>query len=355
MFPGFLVKLRPSTPWRIAPDSGARDSVDCVYHSDSLFSAVSQSMERLGLLQEWLEATAGAARPAVAFSSCYPFAGDTLLIIPPRSLWPPPPSSRARWKAARFVPLQVVESLLKPDGKIREDDGWVVDAESECLLPIGKNGKASAPFRIAMRKSVAIDRITGVAADPVTTACLEFAPNAGLWFAAAFADDAARERWLAPVTAAIRLLCDSGFGGERSRGWGRSADPQITQGEFPRLLFSNPTVPAPPNGDQEQAQEPAPVVETAYWLLSLFSPHHTDSVDWERGAYSLVTRNGRIESRQGHGTLKSSVRMVTEGSVVLAAAPPTGTAPDVAPEGFPHPAFRSGFAISIPIAWRAPA
>jgi CRISPR type III-A-associated RAMP protein Csm4 len=357
MLPGFLVKLRPSTPWRIAPDSGARDSVDCVYHSDSLFSAVTQSMERLGMMEEWLQATTSAERPAVAFSSGYPFSDDNLLIIPPRSLWPPPPSSRARWKAARFVPLKVVESLLKPDGKIREDDGWIVDAESECLLPLAKNGKALAPFRIAMRKSVAIDRITGVAAEPVITACLEFAPNSGMWFAAAFADESARERWSGPVTAAIRLLCDSGFGGERSRGWGRAAAPEITNGEFPRLLLANPAVHAPPaNGDAEQhPQDVPPPVETAYWLLSLFSPRESDAVDWERGAYSLVTRNGRIESKHGHGTLKNSVRMVSEGSVVLAATPPTGTAPDVAPPGFPHPSFRSGFAVSIPIAWRVPA
>jgi len=40
---------------------------------------------------------------------------------------------------------------------------------------------------------------------------------------------------------------------------------------------------------------------------------------------------------------------VTEGSVVHAASEPRGCAADVAPYGFPHPVFRAGFAVSIPL------
>jgi hypothetical protein len=41
--------------------------------------------------------------------------------------------------------------------------------------------------------------------------------------------------------------------------------------------------------------------------------------------------------------------MVAEGSVVYAPAGPSGSAPDVAPDGFAHPVFRAGFAVSIPL------
>ncbi len=34
MNPGLVVKLRPTGPWRIGPDSGARNRVDAIYHSD---------------------------------------------------------------------------------------------------------------------------------------------------------------------------------------------------------------------------------------------------------------------------------------------------------------------------------
>jgi hypothetical protein len=41
--------------------------------------------------------------------------------------------------------------------------------------------------------------------------------------------------------------------------------------------------------------------------------------------------------------------MIEEGSVVAATSVPAGRAPDVAPDGFPHPVFRAGFALSIPL------
>jgi hypothetical protein len=41
--------------------------------------------------------------------------------------------------------------------------------------------------------------------------------------------------------------------------------------------------------------------------------------------------------------------MVAEGSVLVASAAPRGAASDVAPEGFPHPVYRAGFALSVPV------
>jgi len=35
--------------------------------------------------------------------------------------------------------------------------------------------------------------------------------------------------------------------------------------------------------------------------------------------------------------------------VLVASSEPRGAAADVAPEGFPHPVYRSGFALAIPI------
>lgn len=357
MISGLLVQLRPTTPWRIAPDSGARERAGTLFHSDTLFSAVTHAMSHLGALDEWLAATAAAPAPAVRFTSCFPFVEGTLLVTPPRNLWPPPPSSRVRWKGARYVPLAVAEKLLnEPDGRLKEDEGWVVDSASECLLPPPKRGKAQTPFRVAVRRTTAVDRFTGLAGDSSNTACLEFSSGSGLWTCAVFSGEEARERWAGPVKAAFRLLSDSGFGGQRSRGWGRAEAPEFREGAFPDLLLSGPTQiqPAPPPAAEEgePSPEPAPAYETGYWLLSMFHPSEADAVDWTRGAYSIVERNGRVESPSAHGALKKSVRMVTEGSVLLAPAPLQGSAADVAPDGFPHPVYRAGFALSIPISWR---
>jgi len=324
-----LVRLRPAGPWRIGPDSGDRDRVDRVYHSDSLYAAVTGATMRLGVMEEWLDATARAVEPAVRFSSCFPFLGDTLFITPPSHVWPPPPSSRVRWKGAKFVPLKVVETLLS--GETLKDESWMVDAASECLLP-SASPPNTAIFRVAVRSNAAIDR-GGEGALPHSTACVEFAPGAGLWFAVAFANDDARERWGGLVQGALRLLADSGFGGGRSRGWGRSEVPEFTEAPLSALLLKPSEVQA----------------ESGYWLLSLFHPAESDAVDWQRGHYAITSRGGRIESNAGWGAEKSAAKMVTEGSVLVAASELRGSAPDVAPAGFEHPVYRAGFALALPV------
>lgn len=343
MAPGFIVRLRPSGPWRIGPESGARDRVDRVYHSDSLYSAVCGAMLRLGSLEEWLDATArNPAGSAVRFSSCFPFQGDTLLAPPPSSHWPPQSapqqSAKVRWKGARFVPLPLIASLVR--GEPFSEDAWAADGPSECVLPADRNAAARSPFRVTVRSSAAVDRVVPGLAEPHSTACLEFSEGSGLWAATAFADPAARRKWREPVKAAFRLLADSGFGGERSRGWGRAETPEFSDG-FPGILGSAP------NGDPEGGQ--------AWWLLSLFTPAESDIIDWHRGNYSLVTRSGRVESPVRSGDEKKQVRMVAEGAVLVAGGALNGAARDVAPDGFPHPVYRAGFALAIPISWRVPA
>jgi CRISPR type III-A-associated RAMP protein Csm4 len=404
MNPGLVVKLRPAGPWRIGPDSGARNRVDIVYHSDSLYSAVTGAMLRLGALEEWLDATARSGNPAVCFGSCFPFVDEIGFVMPPRTVWPPQSPSasaaRVRWKSARFVPIGVVQAILS--GQPLDDGRWTVDGASECLLPAGRSG----PFRTGVRGNAAVDRMTG-AVERHSTACLEFRPGAGLWTVVSFRDEAAREAWGDRVKAAFRLLADSGFGGERSRGWGRAEAPEFVEGSLPEMILpavkvaalepaesseiqeplaapdhaepaepdepaTLPTEPVEESGDGEEAADDAvsnestephdPTIEgepnpqessssglTAYWLLSLFSPAQADDVDWQRGNYSLIARCGRVESPAGSGELKKTVNMVTEGSVIYTPGAPRGSAPDVAPDGFAHPVFRAGFALAIPL------
>ena len=105
--PSAIVRFRPTGPWRFGPDSGSRDRVDLIYHSDSLYAAVTSAMLRLELLDEWLDATARKTdgAPEVRFSSLFPFQRDLLFVPPPRSMWPPPPSTKVRFKSARFVQI----------------------------------------------------------------------------------------------------------------------------------------------------------------------------------------------------------------------------------------------------------
>jgi CRISPR type III-A-associated RAMP protein Csm4 len=262
----------------------------------------------------------------------YPFQGHTLLVIPPRSLWPPSEPAKVRYKGARFVPVGVVESLLAEKGM--DENRWAVDGASKCLVPVDRAG---GPFRITVRSSAGVDRVQEGHIEPHATACLEFARGAGLWMIVEFADDDAAERWEAPVRSALRLLADSGLGGERSRGWGRSEDPE----------WEAWSPPQPPSSEESG--------EHAYWLLSVFTPSSGDTVDWSRGNYATISRCGRIESSARWGEPKTATLMIEEGSVLLAGAGLQGAARDVAPAGFPHPVYRAGFAVAVAIPWRAPA
>jgi CRISPR type III-A-associated RAMP protein Csm4 len=237
MNPALMVKLHPAGPWRIGPESGVRNRVDAIFHSDSLYSAVTQAMERLGVLDEWLDATAKAEAPAVCFSSCFPLLNGMLFVPPPRTVWPPGAASlasgRLRWKSARFVPLVVVRNILA--GQMLDEERWTLDGPSGCLIPSDKQG----PFRSSVRWSAAIDRLSG-AAERHAVACIEFRSDAGLWSVASFAGEAARDTWRDRVKAAFRWLADSGFGGERSRGWGRAEAPEFVEGTMPEIIGVHP-------------------------------------------------------------------------------------------------------------------
>jgi CRISPR type III-A-associated RAMP protein Csm4 len=313
----FLVRLRPTGPWRIGPPGGSREVTDLLYRGDALYSAITAAMRYMGLLEDWLAATAtNPEGSSVRFSSCFPFVEGADLIAPPRTLWPPAASAKLRWKSASFVPVSVVEALLA--GQPLDEEAWAIDGPSESLVPAGQSG----PFRLSSRKNAAVDRLTGIAA-PHSTACLEFSPNAGLWCLVS-SDD----QWAEPIKAAFHWLADSGFGGERGRGWGRSETPEFS--EVTGLLAT-----------QSESQQ--------YWLLSPYSPASTDEVQWDRGNYSVLTRGGWIENSS---EAKKQVRLIAEGSVLNATKVLQGAAPNVAPEGFPHPVYRAGFAyaISLPAA-----
>ena len=116
------------------------------------------------------------------FSSCFPYQGDTLLVVPPRNLWPPPASSKVRWKGAKFVPLKVVELLAA--GKPLSEDGWIIDGPSECLLPF-TSPPIAGPFRVSVRSSAGVDR-EGESVAAHSTACIEFTSGSGLWCSVQF-------------------------------------------------------------------------------------------------------------------------------------------------------------------------
>ena len=339
-----LVKLRPEGAWRIGPDSGARGRAERVLSSDSLYSAVTQALASLGWLEPWLAATAAAeGEPAVKLSSLFPAQEEGLLAPPPAHLWPAP-AARLRTGGARLIPVSLIRALAF--GEEWNEDQWEVDGLSECLLRRGRRRQSGSPYRFALRRHAAVDRLEPGRTALHETACIEFAEDAGLWCVAQFSSDARRHEWAPKIEAAFRLLADSGLGGERRQGWGRFEVDRVERGVLPDLLWGRGRSSAAAS-DQPPAAE-----ERGWWLLSLFSPADSDKIDWKRGSFKMVERGGRVE---GSGAAKLHSRMVSEGALLLGEQP-RGRAWNVAPPGFTaHPVWRSGFAVAIEMPWRVPA
>ncbi len=349
MQPAVLIRLRPTGPWRYGPGDGGQDGADTLYRSDRLYSAVSLAMQQLGSLDAWLEATAHATRPAVTFSSLFPYQGDTLFAPPPATIWPPPSSlvttpspvflTKIRWTAARFVPLGLIESILM--GQAVLADQWMPDPESGCLLR--RDRPSASPFRIVVRTRAAVDRVTHSSARPHSVSCVEFEAGSGLWCLARYADSAAESTWSDRIKACFRLLGDTGFGGRRSSGFGQTEAPEFQQGAWPKLVLPK-FARISGNGNAAISSDTEPAL---YWLWSLYSPASTDGVEWGQGDYRLTVRGGRVGSAAGYGAKKKTVRMIAEGSVLAASEEPVGKALDVAPDAFAHPVYRSGLAVAL--------
>jgi CRISPR type III-A-associated RAMP protein Csm4 len=334
-----LIRLRPNGPWRYGPGDGGLDRVDTLYRSDRLYSAITLAMRDLGFLQDWLGATVQAS-PSIALSSLFPFQGECLFAIPPATAWPPPPGlvntpspvflSKIRWKAAQFVPLSLIDSLLT--GQAILADQWIPDPESGCLLR--RDRPSSSPFRVTARRNAAVDRLARNSFEVRSTACIEFETGSGLWAAVRFSDESAASEWSGRIQAAFRLLSDTGFGGHRTSGWGQSQAPEFRSGVWPSVLLPKlARTLSQRNGNAESNY-----ANSQFWLLSLYSPADTDQVDWKAGDYKLAVRAGSD---------RKALRMIAEGSVILAPSEPVGAAVDIAEHAPPHPVYRSGLALAL--------
>ena len=110
---GFIVRLRPAGPWRLGPSTGARDRVDRVLHSDTLYSALTIAADRLGLLAEWAFGYSRGDSTRCSRISAFPFIGRSLFAPAPKHVWPPAVAGKVRWEAARFVPLQLLAACTR--------------------------------------------------------------------------------------------------------------------------------------------------------------------------------------------------------------------------------------------------
>lgn len=152
---------------------------------------------------------------------------------------------------------------------------------------------------------------------------VQFNINCGLWFAAQFDADETKHK----IETLLRVLGDTGIGGERNAGYGIFDFTEATL-EIPEAEAGNQFVtlsPICPNSSEQLAQ-----------LL-------TGNI-----AYTLNPLTGWVSST-GTASRRKQVNMFAEGSVLNTSEPPIGRLVDLRPDNWEHPVYRYGYAWQVGI------
>lgn len=309
--------------------------------ADTLFSALCSAWRLLygveSLARDLLARYHDAGREPFFLTSAFPFAGDVRFY--PKPLRPPANDTELakRWKTIRWVSERVLELYLqgKPipleisthsgtQSLVRHGGNLLIHPDDQENLKGFWDYEQDdlAVYRQAVVPRVTLDRVTN-ASQIWQFGEVHFAEGCGLWFGVQFGRSEIREQF----EACVRLLGDTGLGGERGAGRGlftfERREWQLAQPDSPtRFLTLAPWLPADPTQRS--------------WLQQ------------EGSAYELTLKRGWLGSPEARNLRRKEVWMVAEGSII--AHPPEfrlGQLVDLKPDPAPHPAYRYGYAFPI--------
>ncbi|MEA3408139.1 MAG: type III-A CRISPR-associated RAMP protein Csm4 [Chloroflexota bacterium] len=163
-----------------------------------------------------------------------------------------------------------------------------------------------------------------------------FSEGCGLWFGVQWQKpDITLEgegalTWRGAFEEALARLADSGLGGERSSGYGAFSWQVAGEAAWPHVGA----------GD-------------LFVTLSRYHPQADEvpsAFQGDRVRYRLVSVGGYLHTDSGPGRPRRRLRFVSEGSVLRAPRDGVlGDVSDVKPVGFPHPVWRYGLALPVPL------
>lgn len=345
--------------------------------SDSLFSALVVTWLEMAQQQAIVErigaefALRDRSDAPLLLTSAFPFAGDVLLLPRPRLALSPltktaqpamdqtqeQPASRKKYKKVRWVSLSIFTQLIsgidQPTFDVLWSEGaliqggtvWVTKTEEDLISQLVERNEDDKLFIWGEQNTpkVTIDR-TGNASTLFHVGRLHFAPSCGLWLMAS-----GETLWLDRTEDALRLLADSGIGGQRSRG----------NGQF---VLQPLVVPTLPIND--------PKAEYCV-LLSRLAPRQEemDLLRQDSANYQLVTVGGFNGTPSDQPLVRQQVRLLTEGSVIGQGARMLGKLVNVNPFWdeqkqqlkadidrsnpklplIEHPIYRYGFGFTVPV------
>lgn len=329
-----LYRLHFRSPLHIGERGVGLEETRTHVPADTLFSALCTAWRWLygaeSLRNDLLAPFLNAEQPPLLLTSAFPFAGDVLFFPKPSAL-KGKKEEEEKLRKVRYISQGVLSrwmhtgNPLDTNGMRFAGDGAFLVGETEWqnLEPfIDDEVNDVALWRVAVVPRVTLDRQTS-ASQIWFFGQVVFKKDAGLWCAVRYRDENLRHR----VEACLRLLGDSGLGGERGSGFGLFA------------VEVSETVSLPEAEGAGYCVTLSPCCPTAQQVQTLID---------DRCAYDLLPRRGWIGSPEGGNLRRKSVWMLSEGSVLRwtnGVAP--GTLVNVKPAPCPHDVWRYGYAFPL--------
>ena len=205
------------------------------------------------------------------------------------------------------------DDLIKESDLINNGQLWI-HSEDKCPRTVWKTKK---------RPRVTLDRQSSTS-EIWHLGGVKFNKSCGLWFDAKFETEETQRQ----IETILRVLGDTGVGGERSAGYG---------------LFDLHSKPAESQSESESNR---------FVTLSPVCPRDATELaqllDGDVG-YTLEERSGWIGSTEGNGLRRQQIWMFGEGSVLAGDGAQIGRLIDLKPSACPHPVWRYGYGWPIRI------
>lgn len=293
--------------------------------ADTLFSAICQTWTTFYDPESLATFLKGYAedRTVLPFmlTSTFPF-GKDIYLFPKPLMWS---TLSKKSKRVQFVSQSRFQDIISgnsPDFNesqlINSEQVWVSPEEKEKLGT--SEDKNFTIWATNTRPRVTLgSRNSGSEIWHVQT--VQFNTDCGLWFAAQFDSDETKQR----IETLLRVLGDTGMGGERNAGYGMF--------EFTETTLEMPAVEA-----DKQFVTLSPICPQ--------SPEQLTQLLTGDIAYTLNPLTGWV-STSGAASRRKQVNMFSEGSVLHASDTQIGRLVDLKPDNWEHPVYRYGYAWQV--------
>ena len=297
--------------------------------ADTLFSAICQMWTTFYDTESLTTFLSGYTEDTTVLpfmlTSAFPFAKDVYLFPKPMTFPKLSETPSKKSKRVRFVSQPIFQNIVSGNPPnfnenqlVNGEEIWVSPEEKEKLGTSDDDDVSIWTTNTRPRVTVG-SRNSGSEIWHVQT--VQFNANCGLWFAAQFDSDETKHK----IETLLRVLGDTGIGGERNAGYGMFDFAETT------LEISTPE-----KGSQ-------------FVTLSSICPQSPEQLaQLLTGgiAYSLNPLTGWV-STPGTVAQRKKINMFAEGSVLHASDTHIGRLVDLRPDNYEHPVYRYGYAWQV--------